>query len=35
MPEISDTVMSQDDTSAAATRNMTMLVVMAAETNTA
>src|SRR3954453_7415427 len=32
--EISDTVISQDDTSAAATRNMTMLVVNAAETNT-
>src|SRR4051794_18331973 len=32
--EISDTVISQDDTRAAATRNMTMLVVNAAETNT-
>src|ERR1700710_1697039 len=32
--EISDTVISQDDTSAAATRNITMLVVSAAETNT-
>ena len=32
--EISDTVISQDDTSAAATRNMTMLVVRAAETKT-
>src|SRR5436305_13990052 len=33
--EISETVISQDDTSAAATRNMTMLVVTAAEANTA
>src|SRR5436305_12973401 len=33
--EISDTVISQDDTSAAATTNMTMLVVTAEETNTA
>src|SRR5436305_9048659 len=32
--EISDTVISQDDTSAAATRNITMLVVSAAETKT-
>ena len=32
--EISDTVISQDDTSAAATRNITMLVVTAAETKT-
>src|SRR5205085_9386839 len=32
--EISETVISQDDTNAAATRNMTMLVVTAAETNT-
>ena len=32
--EISDTVMSQDDTSAAATRNITTLVVTAAETKT-
>ena len=31
---ISDTVMSQDDTSAAATRNMTTLVLSAAETKT-
>ena len=31
---ISDTVISQDDTSAAATRNMTMLVLSAAETKT-
>src|SRR3954462_101746 len=32
--EISDTVISHDDTSAAATRNITMLVVSAAETKT-
>src|SRR5258708_36600837 len=32
--EISETVISQDDTSAAATRNITMLVVSAAETKT-
>ena len=31
---ISDTVMSQDDTNAAATRNMTTLVLSAAETKT-
>ena len=31
---ISDTVISQDDTSAAATRNITTLVVSAAETKT-
>ena len=34
-PEISDTVISQDETSAAATRNMTTLVVTADETRTA